>query len=107
MSHVLLSPLLTGGRFPPDIAAVYTDGVMTRSELRFSCAVKMCLKSRQRETRSITFYDIKGPRGCEANAVNLTARWKTSRSCCFKGGEQPSEWGRGGLQVEFSRSLNE
>lgn len=44
---------------------------MTWSELRFSCVVKMCLKSSQWETRTITFYDIKAP-GCEANAVNLT-----------------------------------
>lgn len=53
------------------MAEVCTDGVMTWSELRFSCAVKMCLKSSQWETRTITFYDIKAP-GCEANAVNLT-----------------------------------
>lgn len=32
---------------------------MTWSELRFSCVVKMCLRSSQRETRTITFYDIK------------------------------------------------
>lgn len=41
------------------MAEVCADGVMTCSELRFSCVVKMCLRSSQRETRTITFYDIK------------------------------------------------